>query len=70
MTVSGDGEPESVTEPRDDARGAADPGRHADRSGRGFTAEDDRPGAAPTVVISHGYWQRRFGGDTRPWAAP
>ncbi|MGH7555568.1 MAG: ABC transporter permease, partial [Longimicrobiales bacterium] len=30
--------------------------------GRGFTEADDRPGAAPTVLISHGYWQRRFGG--------
>jgi predicted permease len=31
--------------------------------GRTLTAEDDRPGAAPAAVISHGYWQRRFGGD-------
>jgi predicted permease len=32
--------------------------------GRVFTAEDDRsPGAAPYVVISFDYWQRRFAGD-------
>lgn len=32
-------------------------------AGRVFAAEDDQPGAAQTVVISHGYWQRAFGGD-------
>jgi putative ABC transport system permease protein len=31
--------------------------------GRGFNDADDRPGAPPTVVLSHGLWQRRFGGD-------
>ncbi|AHG93891.1 permease (plasmid) [Gemmatirosa kalamazoonensis] len=32
--------------------------------GRTFTAEEDRtPGGAPVVVISHGYWTRRFGAD-------
>jgi len=30
--------------------------------GRGFSAEEDLPGGAPAVIISHGYWQRRFGG--------
>lgn len=33
------------------------------RLGRVLTAEDDRPDAAPAVVLSHAYWQRRFGGD-------
>lgn len=32
-------------------------------AGRVFTPEDDRRGAEPVAVISHGYWQRRFGGD-------
>jgi predicted permease len=33
--------------------------------GRLFTADDNRvPGGHPLVVLSHGYWQRRFGGDT------
>ena len=27
------------------------------------TARDERTGAAPTVVLSYRYWQRRFGGD-------
>jgi predicted permease len=31
--------------------------------GRLFTAEDDgAPGAHPVVVLTHGYWKRRFGG--------
>jgi len=31
--------------------------------GRDFRAEDDRPAAPPVVILSHGLWQRRFGGD-------
>lgn len=31
--------------------------------GRDFTEDDDRPGAARTVIISHGLWERRFGAD-------
>jgi putative ABC transport system permease protein len=30
--------------------------------GSAFTAADTLPGAAPVTVISHGLWQRRFGG--------
>jgi predicted permease len=30
--------------------------------GRVFTREDDLPGTPETVVITYGYWQRRFGG--------
>jgi predicted permease len=33
--------------------------------GRTFTSDDDRPGAPPVAVISHGYWMRRFGGDPK-----
>lgn len=31
--------------------------------GRGFTAEDDKPGAAPVVVLGHSFWQKQFAAD-------
>jgi putative ABC transport system permease protein len=31
--------------------------------GRGIQPEDDRPGAERVVLISDGFWRRRFGGD-------
>ena len=31
--------------------------------GRAFQPGDDRPGAEPIVVLSHGLWQQEFGGD-------
>ncbi|HEX8686443.1 MAG TPA: ABC transporter permease, partial [Pyrinomonadaceae bacterium] len=31
--------------------------------GRLLTREDERPGGSPAVVISHGLWRRRYGGD-------
>jgi predicted permease len=30
--------------------------------GRTFSAADDEAGSRPSVIISYGYWQRRFGG--------
>lgn len=30
--------------------------------GRLFTEEESRPGASPALLLSYGYWQRRFGG--------
>ena len=32
--------------------------------GRAFAETDDTTGSAPTVILMHGYWQRRFGGET------
>ena len=31
--------------------------------GRGFTADEDAPGGPVVVVLAHGFWQRRYGGD-------
>src|SRR5580698_2824678 len=32
--------------------------------GRLFTRQDDSPGAPETVLLSYGYWQRKFGGSS------
>src|SRR2546425_8331611 len=31
--------------------------------GRTFATDDAKPGASPTVMLSYGLWQQRFGGD-------
>ncbi len=31
--------------------------------GRRFEAADDRPGAAPAILLGHGFWKRDFGAD-------
>src|SRR4029453_10566 len=32
--------------------------------GRAFRGDEDRPGGERVTIISHGFWQRRFGGDS------
>ncbi|HYY96346.1 MAG TPA: ABC transporter permease, partial [Pyrinomonadaceae bacterium] len=39
-------------------------GARAER-GRTFLPEEEKPGAARVVVVSHGFWQRRLGADPR-----
>ncbi|HEV3469193.1 MAG TPA: ABC transporter permease [Pyrinomonadaceae bacterium] len=34
-------------------------------AGRDFTPEEDRPGGEAVAVLSHGFWQRRLGGDPK-----
>ena len=31
--------------------------------GRWFSSQDDTPGAPETAILTHGYWQRKFGGE-------
>jgi putative ABC transport system permease protein len=38
--------------------------------GRAFLPEEDRPGAGRVVILSHGLWQRRFGGDVNITGRP
>jgi putative ABC transport system permease protein len=33
------------------------------RLGRDFTADEDRPGTAPVVLLGHAFWQSHFGAD-------
>ena len=61
VTITGAGEPESVASLEMTYEVLAILGA-TPVLGRNFDAGDDTPGAAPTVIISHGYWQRRFGG--------
>jgi predicted permease len=60
VTVTGQGEPESVSSL--EVTHEVLPMLGANPSlGRTFTANDDVPGAAPTAMISHAYAERRFG---------
>jgi putative ABC transport system permease protein len=38
--------------------------------GRWFTRRDDLPGSPKTVILSYGYWQRKFGGDSSAIGRP
>ena len=61
VTIIVDGEPESVASTEVTPEVLPMLGAHPVR-GRGFTEADALPGAAPTLMLSHDYWQRRFGG--------
>lgn len=37
--------------------------RVAPARGRNFSADEDRIGGTPVAIVSHGLWERRFGGD-------
>jgi predicted permease len=61
-TVTGAGEPEQV-ETVTVTHGVLPAFGVPASLGRWFSLEDDSPGGARTAILSHGYWQRRFGGD-------
>jgi predicted permease len=60
--VTGGGDPEQVTTLLVTA-GALRAFGVRPALGRELSSDDDLPGAARTTILSHGYWQRRFGGD-------
>lgn len=60
LSLTGDGPPERLT------AAVVTPGilsllRVSPDIGRGFVAEEGRPGAEPVAILSHGLWARRFG---------
>jgi predicted permease len=60
-TVTGGGNPEEIQAVRASAEFLPTL-RVEPWLGRRFTEADDAPGSPPTVMLSYGYWQRRFGG--------
>jgi putative ABC transport system permease protein len=61
ITLTGIGEPEQLPAQMATATLFAALGVKPEL-GRSFTAEDERTGAAPVVLISHGLWQRLYAG--------
>jgi putative ABC transport system permease protein len=61
VSITGRGEPERV-EVLAVSSGLLPLLRVQPQLGRLFLQEDDKPGSPMRVLLSHGYWQRRFGG--------
>ncbi len=61
VSITGDGDPERVEALRVSAT-TLPLLRVQPVLGRAFSAEDDLPGGPLRVLLTHGYWQRRFGG--------
>jgi predicted permease len=62
--LSGGAEPERIATASATA-GTCEALGVAPRLGRCFAWSDGLPGAEPVTILSHGLWQRRFGGDPR-----
>jgi putative ABC transport system permease protein len=62
-TLRGEGETEQLRGARVDPDMFSDVLSVTPMLGRDFRREDDSPGAAPVAILSHGFWQRAFGGD-------
>jgi putative ABC transport system permease protein len=61
LNLTGEGEPEKITSYGVTANFFPLLGIQP-AFGRNFTADEDKPGGAKVAIISHGLWQRRFGG--------
>jgi putative ABC transport system permease protein len=61
VSITGRGEPERV-EALSVTDGTLPLLRVQPLLGRLFSQKDDAPGSPPRVVLTHGYWQRKFGG--------
>lgn len=61
-TITGSGEPEEVRA-LTASRGVLTTLRARPEIGRWFSTPEDAPGAREAVMLSSGYWRRRFGGD-------
>ncbi len=62
ITVTGDGDPEQVRSLQA-THGTLEALAVPPARGRGFSLADERPGSTDVVILGHGFWQRRFGGD-------
>ena len=62
FTLTGRGDPEQVQARRVTASFFGVLGVQP-RLGRAFTAGEDSPGGAEVVLLNHGWWQKRFGGN-------
>jgi putative ABC transport system permease protein len=62
FSLTGDGEPEKVPSQAVNANFFSLLGVEP-ALGRSFLTEEDAPGASRVAVMSHGLWQRRYGGD-------
>ncbi|WP_424683504.1 ABC transporter permease [Frateuria sp. YIM B11624] len=60
VNVAGAGEPEQVDAVLADRGLLLTLGVHM-RLGRGFSEQEDRPGGPQAVILSEGYWRRRYG---------
>jgi predicted permease len=61
-TITGEGNPEEVRT-LTASRGVGTTLRVRPEIGRWFSTADDTPGSADTVIITSGYWHRKFAGD-------
>ena len=64
VILTGDGEPERLGAVRASSAVFSLLGAQA-AMGRVFLPEEDTPDKTLTVILSHGFWQRRFGGDPK-----